>query len=92
MCPYMAGGRSRQGSFKAGTTVDGYNERVHRKKQRASSIHTIPSTNIAFIQVFFFELRNSMQYRSLTFTFAKRQIQSNIVHKTHSFLGSFEHK
>ena len=87
MCPYMAGGRSRQGSLKAGTTVDGYNERVHRKKQRASSIHTIPSTNIAFIQVF--ELRNSMQYRSLTFTFAKRQIQSNIVHKTHSFFRKF---
>ena len=23
--------------------IDGYNERVHRKKQHASSIHTIPS-------------------------------------------------
>ena len=44
--------------------IDGYNERVHHKKQHASSIHTIPSKNIAFIQVFFFESRNSMQYRS----------------------------
>ena len=32
----------------------------------ASSIHTIPSKNIAFIQVFFFESTNSMQYRSQT--------------------------
>ena len=108
-----------------------YNERVHRKKQHASSIRTIPSKHIAFIQVFFFESANSMQYRSptrqvllsfdwtraiaslvwspnyainlcglthcqliydmyskccltvFTFTFAKRQIQSNIVHRTH---------
>ena len=45
--------------------IDGYNERVHCKKQRASSTNMIPSTNIAFIQVFFFESGNSMQYRSL---------------------------
>ena len=44
--------------------IDGYNERVHRKKRHASSIHTIPLKNIAFMQVFFFESRNSMQYRS----------------------------
>ncbi len=44
--------------------IEGYNERLHRKKQHASSIHTIPSKNIAFIQVFFFESRNSKQYRS----------------------------
>ena len=40
---------------------------VHRKKQHASSIRTIPSKNIAFIQVFFFESSNSMQYRSMLF-------------------------
>ena len=40
--------------------------------------------NIAFIQVFFFESRNSMQYRSVMFIFAKRHIQSNISRRTHS--------
>ena len=65
-------------------TVNRYNERVHCKKQHASSIHTIPSKNIASIQVFLFESINSMQYRSFTFTFAKRHIRSNIVHRTHS--------
>ena len=29
--------------------TDGYNERVHRKKQHASSIRTIPTKNIAFV-------------------------------------------
>ena len=46
---------------------DGYNERVHRNKQHASSIRTIPSTNIAFIQVFCFDSSKSMQYRSMLF-------------------------
>ena len=44
-----------------------YDENVHGKKQHASSIRTIPSKNTAFIQVFFFESSNSMQYRSLLF-------------------------
>ena len=43
--------------------IDGYTERLHRKKQHASSIRTIPSKNIAFIQVLFFEPSNSTQYR-----------------------------
>ena len=39
---------------------------MYRKKQHASSssIHTIPSKNIAFIQGFFFESRNVMQYHT----------------------------
>ena len=40
-----------------------YCESLHHKKYHASSIHTIPSKNIAFIQVMFY----SMQYRSFTF-------------------------
>ena len=69
--------------------IDGYNERVHRKKQHASSIHTIPSTNIAFIWVFFFDSKNAMQYRSLKFTFCEatysKQYRPRIV-------GSLGHK
>ena len=45
----------------------GFNERVHRKKQHASSIRTIPSKNIAFIHVFRFKSSNSMQYRSMLY-------------------------
>ena len=52
-----------------GIALDGYNERVHRKKQHAR---------------FLFESRNPIRYRSITFSFAKRQIQSNIVRRTHS--------
>ena len=88
-----------------------YNERVHRKKQHASSIHdSIQKINIAFIRVFFCESTNSIGIRTFarcdfchtigslslviwyskccltvfTFTFAKQQIQSNIIHRTHS--------
>ena len=40
--------------------MDGYNERVHCKKQHASSIRTIPSYRR-------FESSNSMQYRTTLF-------------------------
>ena len=40
--------------------IDGYTERVHRKKQHASSIRTIPSKNIAFIPVLFLDSSSSM--------------------------------
>ena len=40
-----------------------YCESLHHKKKHVSSIHTIPSKNIAFIQVMFY----SLQYRSFTF-------------------------
>ena len=56
--------------------TDGCNECVHRKKQHASSIRMIPSKNIAFIQVFFFESSNSMQYRSM--------LVYSRLHRTHS--------
>ena len=40
-----------------------YCESLHHKKYHVSSIHTIPSKNIAFIQVMF----DALQYRSFTF-------------------------
>ena len=56
---------------------------VHRKKQHASSIRTIPSKNIAFIQVFFLDSGNSMQYRSMLLLYP--------IH-VERIVESFEHK
>ena len=70
------------------------NERVHRKKQHASSIRTIPLKNIAFIHVFCFESSNSMQYRSMLCSCLLnfRSDRFKTISSTERIVRSFEHK
>ena len=55
-----------------------YCESLHHKKYHVSSIHTIPSKNIAFIQVMFYAL----QYRSFTFGEATDSKQNAYIIRT----------